>query len=95
MNVLILTLITVGVVCGQQFNSINVINFIESGFDARKSLFGLAQMIDFSYDSNQVWISPYSNTKFSVPDEISLHTMEEIIEIMEKIIEIINDASIK
>lgn len=63
-------------------NPIGALNYIGSGFDARKATYGLAPLIQFTYTEGKTWQSPYTKITFNVPDQLTVHTMEEVQEIL-------------
>lgn len=63
-------------------NPISATSYLGSGFDARKALFGLAPIFDYTYNKNLQWKSPYTKKVYDVPDQMAVSPYESVQEIV-------------
>lgn len=68
------------------FSSINAAepiaaaNILGNGFDYKSGTYSLAPIFLFTYTSNMTWTSPYSNKVYNIPDQMFVHSLDEVFE---------------
>lgn len=63
-------------------NPASPVNYLGCGLDAYKATYGQAPIFRFTYDDGQTIRSPYSHIDFDVPDEMFIHPMQKMEEVI-------------